>query len=131
MEEKLALMPSDILHTVRVDSEDILAQLEQEDYPMLLAFLDLDAQVTQTAVDNDGRIFHDIVRKYSGNTRQQIAEAVYLVHNAAPYYSGLTYLDCLKYIHEKLNDNFNSVTAAAQAVYDHLIYTATKPQLDA
>ncbi len=129
------------MELARVNPSAALWKTRAEDLPEFLAFLDLDAAVTQPAIDDYRQIFERVAAYYSNDTPIQIVEAVFRIHHAGDYLYTLRYRDCLAYIQDTLPGGFNSETSDARSsksirtvgeeIHEYLVASYMKPQWDA
>lgn len=125
----------------RADPRSAAINANPQNYPPFLTYLDLGEAFTQVAVDDYRQIFDRVAAYYANDTRGQILQAVFRIHEAKEYYFTLTYREALVYLQHTLPANFvagestvvspKSVGEVANEIYDYQVAAYMKPQWDA
>jgi hypothetical protein len=132
------------LDAVRTNPDGLMIQVKDQNYPMLLAFLDLDVDLTDRAVEQYREVFENVDSFYANNTPRHVTETVRSIKAADQYFPGLSHLNCLEYLNDTVPDafaegteeansggEFDSVRTAGQAIYDWLVAYHDAPQKEA
>ncbi len=133
-------VPKASLDLARSSPIAALAQAKPENYPVFLAFLDLDVGVTQPVADDYRQIFNRVAAYYGNDTKGQVVQAVFRIHEAQQYYYTLNYRESLEYLQDTVPATFDdkagiagsreSVRDAAENIYNYLVATYLQPQMD-
>ena len=149
VEELVREAPDSLKDLARTNPTAALPEIKKvENYPAFIAFLDMDVNVTQRAVDDYKQIYDQVKAYYSGNTDGQIVQSVFRIYEGQEYWPGITYRNCLEYLQQTLPPGGDlsdserasqvasggyrtNVRGAADDIYDWMVYEYMRPQLEA